>query len=89
MSFMALLGSGPPAVRLDRNFNGRVSGHVHAQPLFWDPSQGKRKLLIVATEDDVVAALDADSGKVVWEGQFSDRRSLAATSHRSGSPGRL
>lgn len=55
------------SLRLDRNFDGRVSGHIYTQPLFWDPSQGNRKLLIVATEDNIVYALDAMSGKAVWQ----------------------
>jgi outer membrane protein assembly factor BamB len=54
-------------LHLDRKFDGRVSGHVYAQPLFWDSPRTKQKLLIVATEDDVVYALDANSGKAVWE----------------------
>jgi hypothetical protein len=54
-------------LHLDRKFDGRVSGHVYAQPLFWVSPQTNRKLLIVATEDDVVYALDANSGKVLWQ----------------------
>jgi outer membrane protein assembly factor BamB len=54
-------------LHLDRKFDGRVSGHVYAQPLFWDSPRTKQKLLIVATEDNEVSALDANSGKAVWE----------------------
>jgi hypothetical protein len=52
---------------LDDKFDVRVSGHVYAQPLFWDSPRTKQKLLIVATENDVVYALDANSGLPVWE----------------------
>jgi outer membrane protein assembly factor BamB len=51
----------------DPGFDGRVPGHVYAQPLFWQPPDGGPGLVIVATEDDVVAALDAANGKIVWQ----------------------
>ncbi len=51
----------------DPGFDGRVAGHIYAQPLFWQPPQGGPGLVIVATEDDVVAALDAASGQIVWQ----------------------
>jgi outer membrane protein assembly factor BamB len=51
----------------DPAFDGRIEGHVYAQPLFWQSPKTGRQLLIVATEDDRVYALDAHSGKVVWQ----------------------
>lgn len=51
----------------DRGFDGRVPGHIYAQPLFWQPRQDVPGRVIVATEDDVVAALDASSGQIVWQ----------------------
>jgi len=51
----------------DPGFDGRVPGHIYAQPLFWQAQQGGPELVIVATEDDVVAALDATSGQIVWQ----------------------
>lgn len=48
-------------------FDGRVPGHIYAQPLVWHPPRGGPGLVIVATEDDVVAALDAASGRMVWQ----------------------
>ncbi len=51
----------------DPGFDGRVPGHIYAQPLFWQARQGRPGLVIVATEDDVVAALDAASGQIVWQ----------------------
>jgi hypothetical protein len=54
-------------MHLDPDFDGRVDGHIYAQPLFWHYRQTSRKLVIVATEDDVVYALDAHNGKVAWK----------------------
>jgi outer membrane protein assembly factor BamB len=51
----------------DPGFDGRVPGNVYAQPLFWRARQGGPALVVVATEDDVVAALDATSGQIVWQ----------------------
>jgi outer membrane protein assembly factor BamB len=53
-------------VHRDPGFDGRVPGHVYAQPLYWRPSGAERGLIVVATESDVVAALDAVSGRTVW-----------------------
>jgi len=53
------------ALRFDTYCRSRVSGHVYAQPLHWHGEQG-RPILIVATEDDVVHALDARTGAAVW-----------------------
>jgi hypothetical protein len=35
-------------------FDGRVSGHIYAQPLYWHGSESNRALLFVATEDNIV-----------------------------------
>lgn len=53
-------------LRRDTHFDGRVDGHVYAQPLYWHPPGAPRGLLIVATESNTVYALDAASGAVVW-----------------------
>lgn len=52
---------------LDSEFDGRVPGHVYAQPLFWRNPDSGQKLVVVATEDDIVVALDTASGKPVWQ----------------------
>ena len=44
-------------------FRGEVEGHVYAQPLYWRPSSSSEGLLIVATEDDAVYALDSRWGR--------------------------
>lgn len=54
-------------VRRDRRFDGRVDGRVDAQPLYWRPAGTARGLVVVATENDVVAALDSVTGKPVWQ----------------------
>ena len=48
----------------DAGFDGTVEGPVYAQPLYW--RAGQRGEIIVATESDVVQALDAISGRTIW-----------------------
>ena len=63
----------------DPGFHAAIAGHVYAQPLFWHPDGGEA-LVLVATEDDTVDALDAASGKTVWQ------RSLGKPVPRSALP---
>jgi outer membrane protein assembly factor BamB len=51
---------------LDPAFAPRFSGRLDAQPLFWQPSGAAAGQLIVATENDIAAAIDAGSGKTLW-----------------------
>lgn len=53
------------SIHLDRAFDGRVGGHVYAQPLLFN--EAGRELLVVATENNVVDALDARTGRLVWQ----------------------
>jgi outer membrane protein assembly factor BamB len=53
-------------LRMDTSFHPVFSGHVHAQPLFWTIPGTSRSLVIVATEENVVYAFDAKSGRTVW-----------------------
>ncbi|HEY1837076.1 MAG TPA: PQQ-binding-like beta-propeller repeat protein [Rhizomicrobium sp.] len=53
-------------VHPDKNFHANVKGHVYAQPLFWKPAGAHHGRLIVATESNVVYALDGKSGAEVW-----------------------
>ena len=54
-------------LRLDSSFHAAFNGKVHAQPLLWRrPGSGEGEL-IVATEDDEVFALDAQSGAQIWK----------------------
>jgi hypothetical protein len=54
----------------DAAFDGRVPGNVYAQPLYWRPAGAPRGLVIVATEDNVVVALDAFRGTTVWQSRL-------------------
>jgi hypothetical protein len=51
---------------LDQGFNGRVQGHVYAQPLYWRPPRAAHGILIVATEANTMHALDPTTGREVW-----------------------
>ena len=53
-------------IHLDPSFHPRVSGHVYAQPLYWQPSGSPVGVLLVATEDDRVHAIGARSGDEIW-----------------------
>jgi hypothetical protein len=55
------------ALHFDPAFHAELSGHVHAQPLYWQPPGGKPAFLIAVTENNVVYALDARSGQTVWK----------------------
>jgi hypothetical protein len=54
------------ALRLDPAFAPRFEGHLYAQPLYWKPPGGGSARLIVASESNVVTAIDAASGATVW-----------------------
>ena len=52
-------------MHLDQTFDGRVNGQVYAQLLL--TSAADHELLLVATENNVVDALDAGTGKLIWQ----------------------
>ena len=54
------------STKLDAQFDGNVEGRIIAQPLYWRPEQATRGLVVVATDANVVTALDAQSGKALW-----------------------
>jgi hypothetical protein len=54
------------ALRLDVAFHAQVSGHVYAQPLYWREAGSNSGMLLVATEDNIVYALHAGTGKEIW-----------------------
>jgi hypothetical protein len=62
------------------DFRGDIQGHVYAQPLYWHPSGSSRGLIIAATEDDAVYALDAKTGAVVWKRSLGDPVSSSSLS---------
>ncbi|MBV9815371.1 MAG: PQQ-binding-like beta-propeller repeat protein [Alphaproteobacteria bacterium] len=50
----------------DPGFHSRFAGHLYAQPLFWQPPGSGTGVLIVATENNDLIAIDAKSGNQVW-----------------------
>ncbi len=67
------------ALRPDARFAARVAGHLYAQPLAWR-APGANKMLITASEDDVVQAFDAHTGNELW------RRAVGTPVPRSSLP---
>ena len=61
----------------DQAFDGRVNGHIYAQPLYWRPSGEEHGLVIAATENNNVVALDAASGVLRWQAHLG--RSVSAS----------
>ena len=53
-------------LHLDPAFHPHIAGHVYAEPLYFRNSSG-RGVLLVATESDTVYALDALSGRTLWQ----------------------
>lgn len=54
------------STHLDQTFDARVAGHLYAQPLYWHVPGADSAMLLVATEDDIVQAFDARTGKEIW-----------------------
>src|SRR5256714_10366806 len=50
----------------DMNFDGTISGHVYAQPLYIEGGPNGA-MIIAVTESNNVYALDADDGSVIWQ----------------------
>src|SRR3984893_11611691 len=53
-------------LHLDPSFHPQFPGHLYAQPLYRQPPGSAAGVLIVATENDDVHAIDARSGNQVW-----------------------
>jgi hypothetical protein len=53
-------------IHLDPSFRPAISGHLYAQPLYWRPPGSASGLLLAATEDNDVYAIDAGSGREIW-----------------------
>jgi len=54
-------------MHLDRHFKAKIEGHVYAQPLYWLPAGQTTGRIIVATESNIVYALDAATGATIWK----------------------
>jgi outer membrane protein assembly factor BamB len=50
----------------DRAFDAHVAGQLYAQPLYWHVSGSNMAILLVATEDEIVHAFDATTGRELW-----------------------
>src|SRR5205823_6985160 len=53
-------------LRLDTGFAPRFEGHLYAQPLYWRPAGAAAGWLVVASESNVVTAIDAATGNIIW-----------------------
>jgi hypothetical protein len=65
-------------LHLDRSFAPRFSGHLYAQPLYWQPPGAASGVLVVATESDTVAAISAADGRLLWQRSVGTSVALAA-----------
>ena len=52
--------------RRDLSFNATLPGQVYAQPLYVQNGPGGASVLIVATQENAVVAIDASDGSQVW-----------------------
>jgi PQQ-like domain len=66
------------ALRLDPAFAPRFEGHLYAQPLYWKPPGRTAGVLIVASESNTVAAIDAASAKTLWTRSLGPPAPLSA-----------
>jgi hypothetical protein len=65
-------------LQLDPKFAGTFTGNVYAQPLYWKPSGSAHGEIIVATESNLVVALDANTGATLWSVQLPAAESNSA-----------
>lgn len=63
----ALTKSAAAGLHADPSFDAPIAGPVYAQPLYIEQGPSGKAILIVATEQNVVYALDAKGGTVVWK----------------------
>jgi hypothetical protein len=73
-----LTGDNARRLRLDRGFAPRFPGHLYAQPLYWRPPGAASGVLIVADESNVVSAIDASSGRMLWRRALGPPMPLSA-----------
>ena len=64
----------------DPEFHAEVAGPIYAQPLYWRFPGRARALLLVATEQNLVYAFDAQTGATTW------KASLGPPASRSSLP---
>jgi hypothetical protein len=73
----------------DKTFMATVNGQVFAQPLYFEGGPGGKDLVIVATEQNEVTALDAATGSVVWQRKADVLGMPAATPMETGGCGNV
>ena len=73
-----LTTAGAAGMHRDTGFNGTVQGSVYAQPLFWQGPGARTGQVIVATETNIVYALDGNTGAVAWQTQLAPAVPLRA-----------
>ena len=66
------------SARLDSSFHPHFSGHLYAQPLYWQLPGSPSGMLIVATEDNDVFAIDSRSGSEIWKQSLGRPVSLSS-----------
>ncbi|HEX4514358.1 MAG TPA: hypothetical protein VH054_12500 [Polyangiaceae bacterium] len=62
--------NGVATLKLDPGFDGTISGNVYAQVLFFQNGPNGKPVVIAATANDQLTAMDADTGVVVWQKTF-------------------
>lgn len=65
-------------LRFEANFAPSFTGHLYAQPLYWRSAGRSSGELIVASESNSVAAIDAASGKILWHRELGSPAPLSA-----------
>jgi hypothetical protein len=53
-------------LKRDLTFDGTVSGNIYAQPLYIEGGPSGKAMIIAVTESNIVYALDAANGTVLW-----------------------
>jgi hypothetical protein len=57
-------------LHVDATFNGKIQGPTYAQPLFVTHGPSGKAAVIVATEQNIVYALDSGTGLPIWQKQL-------------------
>jgi outer membrane protein assembly factor BamB len=63
----AFTTSAAAALARDTSFDGTIVGNVYSQPLYIEGGPDNRAKVIIATESNNVYALDAATGKPIWQ----------------------
>src|ERR1700674_1576995 len=59
-------------IHRDKTFNASLPGPVYAQPLYARNGPGSKPAFVVATEQNVILALDATTGSQIWRRQLGN-----------------